>query len=75
MQANDGGLEAVMAGRGDEFTADATDADAFEITLGLFKLDFFDSVKSLQGTTAEDVLGSLVTSQEKPTVSGADKET
>jgi hypothetical protein len=70
MQSDQAGLEAVMAGRSEDFTAEAADGDGWEIALGFFHFEFFGTVEGVECAAAEDVLEGLITGEEKAAVSG-----
>jgi hypothetical protein len=74
MEANDVGLEAVVAGGSEEFAAEAADGDGGEVAFGFFEFDFFDAIEGFESGAAEDVLEGFVATQEEASVRGRAEE-
>ena len=68
VQPQQGGLEAVVAGRAEQFAREAADADALEVALRLLQFDLLGPVVGLQGAAAQDVVERFVAAEEQPAV-------
>jgi hypothetical protein len=68
MQADEAGLEAMMAGWAEHLAAESANGYGREVALGFFHFKLLWPVVGIEGGTAEDVLECLVARKEKAAV-------
>jgi len=57
-----------MAGRAEDFSAEAADGDGREVPLGLLEFDFLNAIEGLQNRAAQDVLEGLISGQKQGSI-------